>query len=105
WSHRYSPFFVARSRYQFTRLTTQVTPFFANRTNVSGDAGITGNAQDPLNWGPPTIAFADFTGLADGNYQRSTRHSHVFGGEAQLRRGVHNLTFGGDARLYAINLF
>ena len=31
------------------------TPYFANRTNVSGDAGITGNNQDPMNWGPPRL--------------------------------------------------
>ena len=41
------------SRYQFTRQTNGATPYFANRTNVSGDAGITGNNQDPVNWGPP----------------------------------------------------
>ena len=53
WSHRFSQFFSLRLRYQFTRLTTEATPYFANRTNVSGDAGIAGNNQDPANWGPP----------------------------------------------------
>src|SRR5262249_23711973 len=52
WSHRFSQFRSIRLRYQFTRLTTEVTPYFANRTNVSGDAGIAGNDQNPVNWGP-----------------------------------------------------
>ena len=30
------------------------TPYFANRINISGDAGIAGNNQDPINWGAPT---------------------------------------------------
>ena len=58
WSHRFSQFLSLRLRYQFTRLTNDVTPYFANRTNVSGDAGITGNNQDPVNWGPPRLQFA-----------------------------------------------
>jgi trimeric autotransporter adhesin len=93
-----------RLNYQFTAVESTLTPFFSNRINVSGDSGIAGNAQDPLNWGPPTIGFPDFTELTDGSYQRSTRQSHTIGGETQLRRGLHNLTFGGDARLHFINL-
>ena len=38
WSHRFSQFFTLRTRYQLNRLTTEVTPYFANRMNVSGDA-------------------------------------------------------------------
>src|SRR4029077_2369841 len=50
WARRYSQRFLVRARSPFTLLTTQLTPYFANRTNVSGDAGIAGNAQDPANW-------------------------------------------------------
>jgi hypothetical protein len=93
-----------RATYQFTRSTSTTTPFFANRINVSGDAGIVGNDQDPRHWGPPAIAFPDFADLRDGNYQQSVRSSHVIGGEAQVRRGRHNITFGADARLQEIDL-
>ena len=44
WSHRLSQFRSVRLRYQFTRLTTEVTPYFADRTNVSGEAGRRGAA-------------------------------------------------------------
>jgi hypothetical protein len=87
-----------RARYQFARATTDVTPFFANRTNVSGDAGITGNNQDPVNWGPPTLAFAGIAGLTDVQHQQSTRMSNSGGGELLYKRGTHNLTMGGDVR-------
>src|SRR5207302_1107166 len=35
WSHRFSQFWSVRLRYQFTRLASSATPFFANRINVS----------------------------------------------------------------------
>ena len=87
-----------RARYQFTRATTDVVPFFANRTNVSGDAGIIGNNQDPVNWGPPTLAFAGIAGLTDVQHQQTSRMSNSGGGEVLYRRGAHNLTMGGDVR-------
>ncbi len=66
WSHRFSQFLSARLRYQFTTLTNRTTPYFANRANVSGEAGIAGNNQDPMNWGPPSLVFASgLAGLAD----------------------------------------
>jgi len=98
WSHRYSPFFVARSRYQFTHLTTQVTPYFANRTNVSGDAGIAGNDQDPLNWGPPSLIFSTVEGLADGKYTFNRTETHAWNLEGLFSRGRHSITLGGDVR-------
>ena len=62
WNRRFSQFLQLRMRYQFTRQTTTVTPYFANRTNVSGDAGITGNNQEPVNWGPPALTFSSVGG-------------------------------------------
>ena len=55
-----------------------MTPHFANRTNVSGEAGIAGNNQDPVNWGPPRLTFpAASPALSDAQYarQRATRRT------------------------------
>jgi len=89
---------VLRFRYRFTRSDSEVTPFFANRTNVSADAGISGNSEDPLNWGPPALSFPDIAGLRDVEYHRSMVNTHSGGGEIAIRRGVHNITTGGDVR-------
>ncbi len=35
------------STVQFSRQTVSATPYFDDRTNVSGEAGITGNYQNP----------------------------------------------------------
>jgi hypothetical protein len=98
WTRRINQFFSIRPRVQFTQITTNATPYFANRTNVSGIAGITGNNQDPVNWGPPSLSFSSIAGLTDAlpNYNRNQTLGG--GGEAYLSRGRHNFTFGGDLR-------
>jgi hypothetical protein len=64
----FTPRFYGTLTYQFSRQSTRLVPFFANRVNVSGEAGITGNNQDPLNWGPPALQFnqSSMAGLSDG---------------------------------------
>ena len=99
WSHRMSQFWSVRLRYQFTRLSTSVTPYFANRTNVSGDAGIGGNNQDPINWGPPRLIFSSgVAGLGSAQSALNRNQAHAWGGESLWGRGHHNITFGGDVR-------
>jgi hypothetical protein len=104
WTRRMTSRVNVQAAYEFTSSTHTLTPFFADRSNVSGDAGISGNAQDPANWGPPTIVFPEITDLTDGRFQRSSRRSHTVGSQVRWRRGVHNITFGADARLHAVNL-
>lgn len=41
------------------RLSTRTTPYFSNREDVSGEAGIGGNNQEPINWGPPNLMFSN----------------------------------------------
>src|SRR5207302_180597 len=78
--------------------TTRVTPYFANRTNVSGNAGITGNDQEPASWGPPTFLFASVSGLADALPNFNRTRTHGGGAELYWRRSPHNVTAGGDFR-------
>lgn len=98
WSRQYSSRLVLRARYQFTWSSVSVTPFFAGRSNVSGDAGIAGNDQASASWGPPTLVFPGLAGLTDGAPQRTVNTTHAPGGELLLRRNGHNITIGGDYR-------
>jgi hypothetical protein len=104
WTRRLTIRSQVRFNYQYLRSTTSETPFFANRANIAGEAGITGNNQDPVNWGPPTLVFPDIAGLSDAEYQQSRTQKHAFGGEASLKRGPHNLTLGGDFRLNHVDV-
>src|SRR5439155_13881278 len=99
WSHRYSQFYALRLRYQFTSLATHTTPYFANREDVAGNAGITGTDQNPVNWGPPNLMFSSgIAGLSSLQYASNADRTHGGGGEIQIGHGRHNVTLGADLR-------
>ena len=86
-------------RYQYSRTSTEALPHFANRVNVSGDAGINGNDQDPRNWGPPGLSFAsDLAGLSSGSYASTRTRTQVWAADFSRFRGPHNIGLGVEAR-------
>jgi hypothetical protein len=88
-----------RLRYQYARTSSELVPFFAYRMNVSGLAGISGNNQDPRNWGPPALSFAsDVAGLSTGQYASTTSQAHVWAADFSRFRGPHNVGLGFEAR-------
>lgn len=104
WTRRFSPFFSTRVRYQFTRVASSVAPYFANQVNISGAAGISGNDQDPANWGPPALAFSTgLLGLQSGQFADSTALTNGTQAEALINRPGHSLTVGGGVRRQAVD--
>jgi hypothetical protein len=88
-----------RLRYQYSRRSSELVPFFAYRMNVSGLAGISGNNQDPRNWGPPALSFAsDVAGLSTGQYASTTSQAHAWGVDFSRFRGPHTVGLGFEAR-------
>ena len=107
WSHRFSQFFSLRLRYQFTRLDQRRDAVLRQpRRTSSGDAGIAGNNQDPVNWGPPALIFSSgVAGLASAQYavEPATARTRRTA-ESLWSRGRHNITFGGDVRASALDV-
>ena len=97
-THRFKASLV-RFRNTFGRRTATATPYFANRTNVSGEAGITGNDQDPLNWGPPALGFSSVASMSAGQYSSSRNQTNRSLVEASLTRGRHAFAAGGEVRV------
>src|SRR5262249_27369532 len=105
WSHRFSQFLSARFRYQYTHQSTDVTPYFAGRTNVSGDAGIDGNDQEPANWGPPALTFSSgLAGLSTAQFAANDTSTHAVGVEIIRTIPRHTFTFGTDFRPQHVNV-
>ncbi len=105
WRHRFTPRFFGTFGFQFSRQTVRTTPFFSNRENIAGAAGITGDNQDPVNWGPPNLNFASgIQGLSDAapSFTRNQTSGVSFGG--LWNRGRHNFQFGSDFRRQEFNL-
>lgn len=49
----------------FSRTSSATLSDFAFSRNVAGEAGITGVATDPFDWGVPALSFGSITGLRD----------------------------------------
>jgi hypothetical protein len=105
WTHRSGQRFSTTVGYQFSHLRTRQTPYFANRVNVSGAAGITGNNQDPLYWGPPALNFSGgITPLQDGLPLFNRNETNAFSYSSLWVHSPHSFTFGGDFRRQQFNI-
>jgi hypothetical protein len=106
WSHRFSQHLFFYGGYRFSRLRTHIVPYFENRQNISGEAGITGNDQDPTNWGPPALTFSSgIAPLMDQQSSFNRNRTDGFSGSIAVYRGRHNITIGGDLRKQQYNDF
>jgi hypothetical protein len=104
WAHRFSHEFFFTTGYKFSRLRTQIVPYFANRTNISASAGIIGNNQDPTNWGPPTLIFSSgIASLSDGQSSFDRNETNDVSSSVSWNHGHHNVTLGGDFRRQEFN--
>jgi trimeric autotransporter adhesin len=106
WSHRLNPRLFFYAKYQFSRLRTLIRPEFENRENISATADITGNDQDPVDWGPPSLNFSSgFAGLSDAQSAFNRNRTDGFSLSALIIRGRHYITTGGDFRKQEFNEF
>ena len=104
WRHTFTTRLFGNLGFQYSLLTTRVTPFFENRQNISGEAGIMGNNQDPLNWGPPALNFASgIAPVSDAQQAHNRNQAAALSETMNWFRGRHNVTFGGDFKRLEFN--
>ena len=103
--HTFSTHLTGNLTYNFSRLASRVTPYFANRENISGEAGITGDDQSPQNWGPPTLNFlsSGITGLSDAQQSFTRNQTSSLGYSGLWMPRPHNFSFGADFRRQQFN--
>jgi hypothetical protein len=104
WSHRYRHQVFVLLGYHFTRQRTEVQPNFVGRENVSALAGITGNDQDPADWGPPNLSFSSgIAALSDAESAFNRNRTDATSINVTTSHRRHNFTFGGDFRRQEFN--
>lgn len=108
WNHRFNHSLFTNLGFSFSRLRTEIIPYFQNKENVSGAAGIKsggdGNDQDASDWGPPTLVFSSgISSLSDGVSSFNRNRTDALSYSAQYYRGHHNITVGGDFRRLEFN--
>jgi hypothetical protein len=89
----------------FSRSRTRAVPYYSQRENISGSAGITGNNQEAVNWGPPNLIFSNgLTPLMMS--QASLIRNQTSGVAADLftSRGRHNAQVGVNIRRQQFNV-
>jgi hypothetical protein len=104
WRHFFSQRFTSSFGYTYSHYSSRVTPYFANHVNVSGDFGITGNDQSPVDWGPPSLGFSSgFAGISDAQAARNRFQTSALSASLFWLHGAHNISFGGDFRRQQFN--
>lgn len=89
----------------FSRQAADITPYFANRVNVSGDAEISGNNQEASNWGPPNLEFSGgISSLTDSEFKRRRDQRSAGSYAGYLYLGKHYMTFGAGIQWDRFNL-
>jgi hypothetical protein len=104
YNHRFSQSTLMRARNSFGRQVSTTIPYFAHLRNVSGEAGITGNNQDPENWGPPAINVSSIASLSTGLYSASESFTNTSGADLFWSRGRQSFTIGGEVRHTMLDL-
>lgn len=104
WRHSFTQRLYSNFGYAFSYASLETKPFFGNRVNISGLAGITGNNQEPLNWGSPTLAFMGGLQSLSDTLPASTRNlSHTLSIGNVWTYREHTVSFGGQFRRQQIN--
>jgi trimeric autotransporter adhesin len=90
--------------YQFQRMTNRTTPYFADRINVSGEMGISGNNQEPANWGPPSLSFQNYERLTDAQNSFDRDQTNGVNASILINHRDHFFRIGTDFRRHQVNL-
>ncbi|HEX5227331.1 MAG TPA: carboxypeptidase regulatory-like domain-containing protein, partial [Bryobacteraceae bacterium] len=105
WFHRFGQGIFGNFGYQFSRFSMDLRPYFQNREDISGAAGINGNDRSPLDWGPPAMNFANgIQGLSDAEQSITHNETNALSAAFYWNRSRHNFQFGGDLKRQQFNL-
>ena len=95
WSHSFAPRFNNNASVSLSRNINKAAPYFAYSANIAAALGITGTAQDPIDYGPPSLSFTNFGALSDGTASVGRSQTIAFSdGITYVIKRRHNLTFG-----------
>jgi hypothetical protein len=105
WSRRLTTRLWSTVTVQLSRESVRLTPYFAERLNVSGLAGVVGNNQEPANWGPPALSFSSgIAPLSTANSSLSRNQTGGIAGSLFWSQGAHNITAGTEYRRQQFNV-
>jgi hypothetical protein len=99
----FSRFLSLNLQYRFERTTAKTVPYFADRLNISGTMGITGNNQEPKNWGPPNLSFSNYENLTEAQYCFDKDQKNTVSAAVMLNHDEHFIRIGADYSRQQLN--
>ncbi len=97
WRRNLTPRLSMTLNGQFSRQSGRSIPFFSGRENISGLAGIAGNNQEPVNWGPPALYFSSgLASLYDASPASNRSQTAQLTASGYWNRGNHTVSFGAE---------
>jgi trimeric autotransporter adhesin len=104
WAHTFNARLRMNLGYQFSRQSNRLTPYWQDRTDISGLAGITGNSRSPMDWGPPTLSFSSgLASLTDGVSSFTRNETNGISIIGRWTHSPHNVSAGFDFRRQQFN--
>jgi len=92
----FNRFLSLNFQYRFERTAAKTVPYFASRRNISGEMGITGNNQDPENWGPPNLSFSNYENLSEAQSTFDREQTNAATAAVMLNHKEHDIRIGVD---------
>ncbi len=102
-THNFGPKTVNNFAVNFNRARTDVTNPFSFNQNITGELGILGVSQNPMDWGLPSIGFTNFSSLSDATPSLTRNQTLRFSDSILYSVGKHNFEFGGDVSKIQLN--
>jgi trimeric autotransporter adhesin len=96
WVHNVGSNALNTAQVTFNRNRTTQDSYFSFGSNVAAELGIAGTSQEPINYGPPTLNFTNFSGLTDAIPSDAVVQYVQEGDSYMWVKGSHTMTFGGD---------
>ena len=98
WTHNFARGLLNNARMNFSRNSSNLTPYFAFGKDWARDVGIQGTSNDPRNYGPPNLSFTNFGSLSDGSNSRNVSQTIGLGDSFTWAKGKQTRSFGFDYR-------
>ena len=96
WVHNVGSNALNTAQVTFNRNRTTQNSYFSYGTDVAYDLGIQGTSQEPINYGPPTLSFTNFSSLTDALPSDSVVQYFTESEAYSWVKHNHTMTFGGD---------
>lgn len=94
WTRNLSTRAASNLQIRFNRNRNEITPYFSTVPNISAQLGIPGISTNPLNAGPPTLNFTNFSALSDAIPTLNRNQSQGANENVSLVKGKQTFSLG-----------